>query len=384
MTIKKVILIILLFLFTFTETGCWDKTELTKLAIATAIGIDKLNDNTYQVSVQIVKTASLASGVSESGGATQGENFFVMTTEGNTIFHAIRALLSKIGRKIFYSNIQVIILSEKVAKDGLTDVLDFFERQHEPQLKTYLLISKGSTPREILETPSNAESISAINISQTLENGSYRLTTQVTTVLDFLKDLEGKSKSPMIGFISKIGSSQIKIEGAAVFNKDKMIGILSPFETRCYHIADEKSSLGTITIKNPCDSAKNIEIEIIKSKEKISVQLKNNTPKLIFTTLLEGVVADNQGTDCAFSKEGFDMLQKGFNSKIRTMIKSSLQTTQQKLHSDIYGFGTYIHKHDPSYWNKVKDNWNDVFSDADYQINVNVKIVRTGEIRQRK
>ena len=51
---KKVLTMSLLFIMMIPLTGCWNRMELNELAIAVGLAIDKVKENEYMVSVQVV------------------------------------------------------------------------------------------------------------------------------------------------------------------------------------------------------------------------------------------------------------------------------------------------------------------------------------------
>ena len=56
---RKGILVALLIMLSFTGTGCWNRRELTTMAIVLAVGIDKAEDDQIRLTVQIAKADEL-------------------------------------------------------------------------------------------------------------------------------------------------------------------------------------------------------------------------------------------------------------------------------------------------------------------------------------
>ncbi len=52
--VRKCLLAVLMLLSVIVLPGCWDKRELTDLAIISAIGIDRTNDGNYVLHLQII------------------------------------------------------------------------------------------------------------------------------------------------------------------------------------------------------------------------------------------------------------------------------------------------------------------------------------------
>lgn len=58
-------------------------------------------------------------------------------------------------------------------------------------------------------------------------------------------------------------------------------------------------------------------------------------------------------------------------------MEKTIKKTQQ-LGTDIFGFGEAVHRADPTYWNKVKDNWEQEFKQVVPHLNVVAKVRGTG------
>ena len=88
---KKILLLIPLF---FLTTGCWNYRELNKLAIATAIAVDKA-DNGYEVSILLANGKNAQTSPKEG----QSQNV-VYSGKGPTISRALRQIELLIPKQI--------------------------------------------------------------------------------------------------------------------------------------------------------------------------------------------------------------------------------------------------------------------------------------------
>ena len=95
---------------------------------------------------------------------------FVASNEGETVFDALRGMLAVVDKKLFLSAAQVLILGERLAQDGIEEVLDFFQRDHEVSYLMDVLVAKGATPDEILRMESDIDDIPAVYIQGTVKN----------------------------------------------------------------------------------------------------------------------------------------------------------------------------------------------------------------------
>lgn len=63
-------------------------------------------------------------------------------------------------------------------------------------------------------------------------------------------------------------------------------------------------------------------------------------------------------------------------------IESAVKKVQQEYGTDIFGFGIAFHHKYPKQWEKIKENWDEIFKNAEFQIEVKTSIIRTGLINK--
>ncbi len=372
--------ILLLLMFPLLLTGCWNNRDLVDINIATGIGLDRTEEGKLLLTIQIVEPAAIqstASGKGKGGGA-QPEPVFTQCFEGETVFEAVRGMLSIVDKKVFFSAAQVLILGERLLQDGIEEVLDFFQRDHEMDYQMRILAAKDVTPREILEIKNDIDPIPAVYIKETVDNTVARGTVKKTMLIDLIKDIEDRGKQPAIGQISKEGEEKVRTEGTAVIKDGKLAGWLDPYETRGYLFAI--GELRSAIVSVPADKGK-VAMEIMKAKGKTKVEFENNQPSMLSIKVsVEANVGGYEGTGRLDSPDNLYMLEEKLKEEIKKEIIMALEKTQKEYSSDIFGFGTYVRKFHPQYWKNAEKEWDSIFSNLPAQIQVDAKIERTGII----
>lgn len=362
-------------------TGCWNNKDLTEINIVVALGIDRTEDGKMLLTVQAVEPAAIqstASGKGKGGGA-QSKPVFVKSYEGETVFDALRSMLSIVDKKLFLSTVQVLILGERLSENGINEVLDFFQRKHEVEYEMDVLVARDATPKEILEMETDIDLIPAVYIKGTIKNTVLRAKAKRTMLLDLIKDMGNSGRQPVIGQIEKAGEKEVRTEGAAVFRDGKLAGWLDPYETRGYLFAAGKVKSTIVNI--PADNGK-ISMEVIRSNGKINVEFENGEPAMLTIRAgLEANVGEYEAKGKLDSPDDLHKLEKILGEEVKKEIRRALDRAQKDYSSDIFGFGTQVHKYHSKYWKKVKDDWNDVFSKLPVDIKVDARIRRTGMIK---
>ncbi|WZL74193.1 Ger(x)C family spore germination protein [Clostridiaceae bacterium 35-E11] len=367
----------LLYLF-----GCWSNKDLIQMAFVTGVGLDKTEDNKFELTLQIVKPAVV--GAKEGGKPTESP-VWIYSTKGDTVFEAVRSQLTTVNRKPFYSHVQLIIIGEKLAKEGIGDVLDVFERDYEPVLSSGILIAKGTTAKEILTAKSELEDIPVSHIRDIMKNIQANPVIEEVDLINLFKQLSTPGQSATIGVVeivkkaSPLNIKDLQVHGSAVFKKDRLIGWLKPIETMGYLYTQNKVKSGIINIPNPLDKNKFISIQRTAADGKIDVQLsQDHHLKWLVSIDAQGTLGEQQGLGNLTTQQMLHVLEKEAGAAIQQQIQQVIHLAQKQYKSDIFGFGEKLYKKYPHIWNDLSDDWHDYFSDIVVEIQVDFKIKNTG------
>ena len=380
---------ILLIISCLILTGCWDGRELNELAIAIALGIDEA-DGEYLITAQTVVPSQVA-----SKGSTGSSPVTLFQEKGETIDEAIRKLANIAPREIYPGHLRVLVISESVAKKGIGKLLDFFSRNWEVRTDFFVVIAKDTTAEDVLNVTTAIESIPANKIYNTLNVSDENLSaTRAVTMIEILNDLSSNGKEAVVTGIEvfgdlDVGSSiqnvqsikpkaRIDLDGLAVFKNDKLVGWLTEDESRGYNKVTNRVKRSVTTLS--CPQGGFFAVELIRDKSKVKAKVKNGQPQVEVTVHVD---ADIGEVDCPLDltkTETILQLEQVYSEKIKEIIQTSISALQEDFDSDIFGFGEAIHRADPKAWKKLEKNWDQEFAELPVNINVEVKIRRTGTI----
>src|SRR5665648_149907 len=138
---KKVLTTIACILLLTMLPGCWNRRELNTLSIVQAVGIDRTDTGQISVSLQILKPNAIKSSTSEKD--VGSKSVWVVTSEGETVFDALRNSSMQTDRKAYFPHNTVYVLSEELAREGIGDELDLLGRDPEFRKLPYVFITKG-------------------------------------------------------------------------------------------------------------------------------------------------------------------------------------------------------------------------------------------------
>ncbi|GEC89809.1 Ger(x)C family spore germination protein [Brevibacillus brevis] len=372
-------------------TGCWNRRELNDLAIVMGTGIDKI-DGQYVISAQIVNPGAVAS--TESGKISQSA-VATYSMRGSSIFEGIRRMTTETPRRLYFSHIQVLVLGEQVAREGIKEALDLLFRDHEVRPDFYVILAKDTTALQILSMIDPLEKIPATKLYKSLETGEKAWGSIVSmrldeVIADLLREgvepvlvgatLKGKVRTGSTDISSQKDSQPnlLRYQDIGVFKKDKLLGWLNEEESIGFsYITDKVDS----TVEEiPCDKKHKIVVEIIRSKTTVNGKVKNGNPQIEVSVSAEGNVGEVACPKDLSNPQTIYKLEADVEKRIREKIVSAIHKTQKQYHSDVLGFGQSIYHNDPKGWKKVKEDWDSKFTDLNVKVKVDVRLRRTGKV----
>ena len=376
---KKFVLIIITLFILLISSGCYNYKEINDMAIVSSIGIDKDNKNDkYIVSAQIMN--------SKESEDSEDSQITVYTKEGDTVHEALRNITLKSPRKLYGNHLRKIVLSEEVAKEGIDNILDIFNRITEVRNEFIITIVKEDKASDVLKVLTTTESIPAEYVKLSLKIAdktsgltyatkldefiSLYLKKGIDPVVPVLKIDKKEKKGTTINNITTTNPiSKIVIEDLAVTNKGKLETYLKNEEIIGYNFLRNQIQKMIIPVK--CDDENNYaSILILKNKTKSNAAKKDNKYIINFNINSEAIITEYNCKKDLTDEKVIKELEKDTEKKIKRYIKKSLNK-QKETKGKFLGLERIIYLDYPKYKNE----------DYSVKYNAKVNLVRKGEIR---
>ena len=352
---KYLILLVIIFL-----PGCWNYRELNNCAIVTGMAID-YSDNGYNVSL-------LFSNNTKDNASTS-----ILSAEGNTIYEAIKKINLSTPKEIYISHLSCIIVSDKIAKKGISPVLDFLLREPESNQNFNLIISKDCMAKDILSITTPLSDYPAQNINSTIKVSEKEQARVIDSDFNlFVSSLLKLGINPIANSIITIDENKnTKLDALAIFKKDKLID---------WATVDESIGINMLrgNIKNLYTDIKinNSKIVITCNKYKIKTKYENN--KIINTIYCEGMINEIENSLDINNKKIIDKIEIETKNMLYSYVKDAIEKSK-KNKTDILGYGNYMYKYHPNIFNKI-DDWDEYFSTLDIENNIEFKLINKGAL----
>lgn len=374
---KKILVILPLLLML---TGCWNYRELNEYAIATGMAIDYENDK-YEVSL------IFASGKKDEEDDTQ---VTVSSEKGDTIYQAIKNIGLSTPKEIYISHLSVIVLSEEVAKNGVTPVLDYLLREPQSHQNFYIVVAKDTKAKDTLSVLAPLSDYTSQNITSTLKV-TQEMQARITdaSFTQFVSKILKKGINPISNSIIIVGNSEegtkkeeqknsvtsayTKLDTLGIFKDDKLLDWATKEESVGINML--LGDVKTIYIDLPCENK-----NVIITSNSYNIKNKIDKNKIKVNIDAEGMINE---VGCKLDLNDNNIiksLEKRTEDKMNEYVQKALTKTKD-LKTDIFGYGNMIYKKYPKYFNKI-NNWDEQFSNLEIDVNINFKIKNKGSLKQ--
>lgn len=399
---KSLVLILIISFSAVLISGCYDSNEIDDLAYVIAIGIDKADKNSFNLTFQTAVPQSIAGG--------EGESLDTKTFKTDNFLSGLKNANRYLDRKINLSHTQIIVVSEEIAKEGVVPFLNGFQENIEIRPKVKIVVAAegaqeyiksiqpklSSNPAKYYELLFSSYETDYLIKDIQLEDYLYRAknqnaqpvaiyTAEDKTIKEDKKSSAGKSgKSDEEGKKSGGGSDKpeekkekaMAIKGLAVFNTDKMVGKLNENEAVLFALMTTKKSK-EIEIEDPLDK----KFKIISNLKKLrssstKVTLDNGKPKikinLKFTIDIKAVQSNNNYNE----PEKADKLKMAYEQYLNQGLTNLLNKATKEFKSDIFGFDLQAKRNFMTIdeWKNAK--WQEIFPKSNYDLNIDVEVRR--------
>lgn len=382
---KKNISILLILLLPFVLTSCWGNTEINDNAIVGALAVDKNDDGSIKLTVEVLRPKTTDGG--GGGGGTQEEKpYYIVSGTGKSFDDAKKMLQTHTPRLLYWANCDYIILGENMSRDGITNFIQYCDRNYDTRLRDKVLVTKGEAAdifSELIYITNDANSAIKEFIQESeLESKSY-----------FLSDLNYVTQSlintganPVIGQIQLVEPTstiekksdtltqeyELLYEGAGVFKHDSLIGWLNGNETRGLLWIKSKVVMGTYVFDIPVDN-KDVKVTITNLDEdsKITPVIENGKVSFNITINAESTLTEWDSDVNLNDPELIKRIDSKYEDAIKSEVADTIAKAQKDYKTDFCGFESALYKDDYSEWSKIGYRWEDVFP----TLNINVKVV---------
>jgi spore germination protein KC len=366
-------------------TSCNSKREINELALVMAVGIDKGKNDAVEVTVQVARPAD-ARGQTGAPSGNTGDPIWAASAEGKTIFEAIRNLAAFSTRRVFWAHNFAIVINESLAKEGIQDILDFFTRNPELRMRTWIIVTPNPA-KEIVSTLTGLEVIPGEAIDKLFRYSQITSVSPKTDLIAVQSAYLSESTEMAIARVKLVDRGvsnkkpgqegayrQIQLSGTGIFKDDKLVGTLSSEETKGLLPFLEKVESGVVVLKCPSDESKTMTIETKDQTFEVNPTYKKNKPGFAIKLKVNTNLVESGCPYSLKNKQKTKELEKKLEEQIKNNIETVLEKAQKEYQSDFLELGKVFNNKFPSEWNELSKDWDQHFAEAKIKVDVHAEI----------
>lgn len=377
---KRALICFVVSISCFLLSGCWDRTELNDLALVTGIGIDQKGKE-IMLTVQLVVPKKLSAGTSMGGTSSGGGGpTIVRSGTGKTLADAIAHLQEKLPRRLFWGHVKVIVFGEEAAKAGIRAHMDFLSRHPQTRLRSNVLVS-DKTAKSVLELLPPIEQSSA-EVLRELSKSHILMNVTLKDVLQMLSGETGAAALPMVALLP-VEKEKTPLETIAYINRTAILK-----DGRMIGSIGDKLTRGVLWIRNEIEQANitvslkgtkgKITATIIRANTKLIPSYKNGRWKMTVRIISHDDILLNETNVSLYNEKHIHQLEQALAQATIKRVNATLKKVQKEMKADIFGFADVIHRKYPKQWNRMKNNWEDIFPEIEVEVKANVVVQRPG------
>ena len=368
---RKTVVIICILMNCLLMSSCFSYKDINRMLFVTALLIDVDADNRPVVYAEAFR------GI-RSAGPEGMDQRVVFKGTGKTVFEAVRDMNAVATFKLNFTQNKAIIFTIKAAESGLEDFIDFLDRDQELLVRPYIVVFRGDAERlmkleiiqekyigtlirRIIENIGTSSRAVTISFNEFYNQRSRGDRTNVVTILQIKKEtLDPK----------------LEVSGGAVIKNDKMVSTLAREEGQGFNFIMDNVESGTLEITNPSDISKFITLEIKSSDTKTGITYNNKIIKLKKKIKVK--------VDFGEAQKKIVLTKENIN-KIQEKSASNIVEACNKVFQKYKGMGLDIFDiKETFYANYPKDKVENIINITDLEVEAEVEIINTGDIKNFK
>ncbi len=350
---KKILVIIITVILAFITSSCYDSTEVDDMVYIIAIGIDEASDNNYEFTFQAAVPLNISSGVETSFSSSEKSvSLNNINAFGTDLYSALATANKTISKELDISHCNFLVFSEKITNSTIEPHIKSVISNSDLRPLTYVAVARDSA-KEYLNNISSPFELNPSRYYELFFNKNYSPESFVTHLRDF-------EKYPVVA-LPLIGENEISTTILKNFSKTST---LSNEETLFLNVLSGRFNSGYFSVSQNLPT---LNLSVNK-KPKITVNTKNEYPKISFKLDLYGTPLSVIENKDEFDKKMAEYIQK---SCIDLLYKTSKEFKADVLNTSAYAKKNFLTLHDFEEY-----EWDKKYQQAEFDVIVNYKTIR--------
>lgn len=385
--------------------GCMQSVRPDRRAVVQALGVDRIGGE-YRLTVQLYQND-----------AKEGEKRKVAEITGSSLARMLSDLSIQQGKEIFLGSLQLVLIGEQAAQNGMGSILEFLNNFHQIQPNLPMAVSQGQAG-ELLRLGEKEETASARTLREMLENAQRSGDAPSATLMQVLADIENTKVSASLPLLAIMGQESterpaqegsgdnplldellgeitgqdpsaedangeqqknaeeekpkgVTLAGTAVFRGERLELQLDSTISRGLGLLGRDQRAVVIPLRTRQDGQVSMVTRV--SKVKIIPEVMGDSVVFAIQIDARGGMADLEGD----IGEDFEYLEGLLETAVRAQTEKALSVTLgQGL--DPLGLSRRVQQKEPDYYRLHEKDWQEMLRTAGYSVRVNCKVEQNG------
>ncbi|MEW6546202.1 MAG: Ger(x)C family spore germination protein, partial [Bacillota bacterium] len=364
-----------------------------------------------------------------AGGGGQQPPFVNQVAEGRGVSEALRIVAEHSPRVLHLGHLQVVLVSEELARAGLGPLLDYLTSEREARRVVQLAVS-SCPPRDVLEVRTQLENLPGISVAEELRHLPETVGLPESPIVRFLNAIQDEGVEPVLPVVHRVdaggkilerlpgageeagqeagpggaargrgagrtGSREggqsggggreaggespvtVRVAGVAIFKDDRMVGTLNDLEARGLAWLMGKVERGILVVPAPLAGPGPAILHVNRVQARVEPRLAG-APSVRVRVKVRAGVLEMLSPTYDLTPQDMDRLEQAAARTLADEIMATMRRVQKEFRSDVYGFGWAFYRRYPRVWRQdLGPRWDQVFPDLPVDLEVKVHIVTT-------
>ena len=272
----------------------------------------------------------------------------------------------------------MVVVGEDVAREGLAQLTDFILRPQTARENTRLLVARGKAS-DIIKLSIPLEPLPPMGIDRTLKSLLQESMTMDSTLIKFVDVMAEPGIDGVLPSIEAGPGGAPRLGPLAVFKGDRLVGWLSPEETRGVSAIRAKNP--RLSVLLPCqeDAPPQADVEVHSHESRLEIRAEGGRLTASIKVKARGQLYEDACLRDVMQPPTRQELERLGAEQVRRDIEAALQRSKD-LRADIFGFGRELYRHQPQEWKRRKNRWDEELARLPVTVSVELTIDEGGVI----
>lgn len=363
-------------------SGCasFDYNETEDLQFITGMAVDRTSDGRMKLTLELESAKS---------GTEMDIKSMYLEAEGDNLNDAARNILKYTDKALFWGHMNLVLVSQQVARDDMAEVTDMAMRMPAIRLGLVIAVSKMPTANEVLTmerepgtTPMNTDLI-----TNSIENQKRLGKVANTKLYQYLDDTVDEGGSPVLAAVSVISApkgKRLEVAGAAIFNQSWFAGFLDETETRTMMIASNEKITTVLPLpEDPQGHYRAASVEVFPNKVTIRPVFIDGRAEAGIEIDADIVLTNLGGA--SNDKKQFKAITEAVTRNAAMALESQVAALMEKtkgMEADVLGIGVLLQDKEPKTWKEINHRWRELYRELKVTVSARLKMRNTGLIQE--